>query len=201
MTLEGSIGRLAVQCCFLVLAASMILGCGGKGRRLRPDPTFSYNLIAVPTDWPDERFDWDKDARKAAYQQAVYEEYGAPDFFRVLYDRTGRVMTQREMQAKAWIERDKRRSNEVPEFEWIYLEPKLTFRFDNRGPVKGTLPDNIRIMTEYGDPQEIKTTVDANRNQLLIYQYYDRGKVFYFLDGALQREEDQTAMPGMMMRR
>jgi hypothetical protein len=179
----------------------MIPGCGSKGRRIKPDITFSYNVVATPADWPNEKKDWPKDPRMAAFQQAVYEEHGAPDFFRILYDRSGRVVTQRELKEKAWVQRNNKQARLDTEFEWIYLDKKLTYRFEARGPIKADLPDNIRILCEYGDPMEMKTTIDINKRNLVIYQYYDRGKIFYFHEGKLDKEEDITAMPGMFMRK
>lgn len=190
---------------FLMLLVALTMAtsaCGTKRRKLEANPSFSINVIPVPRDWPDEsKRDWASDPVLASQQQAVYEQHGPPDFFRVLWSRDGRLMTQREMNARAWMDRKQKQSKEAPDFEWIYLDKKVTYRFRKGSPTKGVLKDNIRIVTEYGDPQEIKDSMDVSRAPVQIYQYYDRGKVFYFRDGDLYKEENQTPMPGMGMRR
>lgn len=202
MTRLFSMWRFVAFCAVVFGCLGLATGCGGgKNRRLTADPTFSINVLPLPGDWPNDKKDWPKDERKAAFQQAVYDEYGRPDYFRVLYDRTGRVITQRELREKMWLERDKRKKRTETEFEWIYLEKGLAFRFEPKGPVKRDLPDNLRTLCDYGDPMEIKTTVDINKRNMVIYQYYDRGKIFYFHEGKLEKEEDSTPMPGMTMRK
>ncbi|CAN5246088.1 hypothetical protein BH09SUM1_BH09SUM1_10450 [soil metagenome] len=181
-----------------------VTACGGskpKSRKLAPDPTFSLNVIEVPADWPDEKRDWPVDPVTSAQQQAVYEQNGKPDFFRILWNRDGRLMMQRELAADAWNKRNAKKPQAAPEMEWIYLDKAMTYQFKRGGVIKKNLPDNIRTVTEYGDPEEMKESVDMSGAPNLIYQYYNRGKVFYFREGKMYKEENQTPMPGMSMRR
>jgi len=200
--------KAAVVVLALAGAMGMAAGCGGtpKARKIAPDPRFSINLVEVPADWPDERIDWPRDnATLAAQQQAVYEQYGKPDYFRLLWKRDGRMMTNTEFQNMAWQRRAKagkrKEQIETPDLEWVYLDDKLTFQFTRGKVVKGELPDTTRIVTEYGDPHEIKETIDVTKAPNVVYQYYDQGKVFYFREGKLYREENQTPMPAMNMRK
>lgn len=88
---------------FLMIALMVPLllagvGCGGsKQRKLAPDISFSVNLIEVPEDWPIEKKDWPKDPKQALQQQQVYEKYGKPDYFRILWRKDGRIITQGEL--------------------------------------------------------------------------------------------------------
>jgi hypothetical protein len=187
----------------LVFVAVLVVGCGGKKQRIiSPDPKFSMNLIKVPKDWPDEERDWPlQDPQMAAVQKDAYEEHGAPDFFRVVYDRGGRIMTRAELQAEVWMTRNSDQKPEPPEVEWIYLgEEPYSISFGPKGALKRPLRDDIRILTEYGDPHDAKVTNDALQRRITAFSYFDRGKIFRFHEGKLVEEQDVTPMPGMVFR-
>lgn len=190
----------------LLPALAMLSGCGGsKSRTLSPDPSFSYNLITVPSDWPDEKIDWPKDDPDLALrQQQVYERYGVPDYFFVRWRRDGRPITEGELtQMLTRQARNARRVYEQrqPELDWVYLDERLLFSFPRTGTKREDLPDEIRIIADYGDPGEVRQTRDVNGNPVTSYHYYDEGMIYYFTDGKLTREESVTRMPGMILRR
>jgi hypothetical protein len=173
---------------FLVVAAALLLaGCGGstKPRVLQPDITFSLNVMEVPADWPLEKRDWPEDVEQAAIRQRIYEEEGAPDYFRFRWRKDGKPVTRREVQQMLFTEDKAKRDlkkfarNRDLDVDWIYTEKGLLYRFGKKGAEKEDLNDQWKIISEYGDPHEIKE-IDDPQGKITIYQYYDQGKVFYY---------------------
>lgn len=190
--------------CFWILLAALLAlsGCGGnKPRRLQPDPKFSINVMAVPSDWPDEKRDWPKDEALATVQQQVFEENGSPDFFRFRWRKDEKPMTRRELQQMMY-EADRERStrryfkSRTIEIDWIYLSKGVLYKFGKSGAEEKPIEDQWRVICDYGDPQDIKQSVDFSGRPNVIYQYFSEGKIFYFRDGVKYREEDQPRMEG-----
>ncbi len=195
--------------CFSVaLAATLaISACNKKDKdplRKWIDPTFSMNVVPVPMDWPKEERDWHDTPRIAAYQQRLYEEKGAPDYFYLYWRRDGKPLTAREFTMDSWVHRndeDRSPMNNLPDRGWIYLDDDAIYRFQRNGPEKKPLPDTIRLITEYGDPHEIKESTDPAGQPHTIYQYYDEGKIFYFREGKKYKEQNTQRMEGFLERR
>jgi hypothetical protein len=190
----------------VILTVLSVAGCGSKTRRLSPEATFSYNIVEVPSDWPDEKVDWPKDdADLALRQQQAYEKYGAPDYFRVRWRKDGRIVSDGELTQMLWSAKSKNAKGlmkrESPDLDWMYLDKNMLISFPKSGVKKEDLPDVLRVVSEYGDPNEIKESRDVNGMDTLILHYYDEGRVVYFKDGKKTNEEIIQAMPGMIMRR
>lgn len=192
----------------LVVALGLLgaVACGGKSKmNVKPDWNHSINVVAVPVTWPDEKKDWPKDEQMARLQQKAYEEYGPPDYFRVRWNKNGKLMRQAELESILITEKRKRdryfRSQELP-VDWIYINERRVLKFDRRkGTDEEELRDDLRIVCEYGDPQDIKDTVDINREKNTIFHYFNSGQIFYFKSGELYKEETVTPVPGMNLRR
>ncbi|MEO8376689.1 MAG: hypothetical protein ABI579_03395 [Candidatus Sumerlaeota bacterium] len=190
-------------------ACALTAGCSNKPKQrvLFPDIKYSFNVMAVPDDWPLEKKDWPVDPTEAAVRQALYEKEGPPDYFRFRWRKDGHPVTKREvaemLSVKAPEKRSLRRFTEGKDLkmDWIYKDKGDLYTFDKKGAQKSDLPDELKIICEYGDPQEIKTTNDPARRPVTIYQYYDEGKIYYFTNGNLTREETTTRMEGFSERR
>lgn len=178
----------------------MASGCNRtpKKRVLVPDHRFSVNLVPVPPDWPDEAKDWPDDVDMALRQQRVYERHGAPDYFRLRWNRDGRIIPQAELQQKLMAVRQRNLEKFMAELdlenEWVYLDKGKLFRFQRSGVVERDLPDTIRTLTDYGDPADIKESRDIV-GPVTVFTYYDRGKIFTFRDDMIVKEENIPAMP------
>lgn len=191
----------------LVLAAMLgqLPSCGGgnRTRDLVPDPRFSLNLIEVPADWPDEERDWPEEPDLALRQQQVFERYGAPDYFQVMWDRSGRLLTGQEFSQKFFGQNRGSSERSIRELEkaWVYLDEDKRITFPRRGIEEMPLDDAVEVVAEYGDPQDVKMTKDATGLDVTVFTYYDRGRVFYFREGEKIDEETIQANPGFRLRR
>lgn len=184
-----------------------VAGCGSKPRVLSPDPRFSLNLIEVPQDWPIEKKDWPADPMLASAQQRIYEENGKPDFFQVMWKRDGRLMRTQEFEREMLSRNEhdqkaflKSRSL-ADQFRWIYVDKKLVYNFKKKTPEKIDLTDDLKTVTIYGDPEDIKESTDANGDKMLIFTYFSEGKIYYYRNGKQYKEDDVTPVPGMGIRR
>ncbi|MCC6546134.1 hypothetical protein IT570_03110 [Candidatus Sumerlaeota bacterium] len=193
----------------ILCACALVAGCNNKPKQrvLFPDINYSFNVMAVPDDWPLEKKDWPVDPTEAAVRQAVYEREGAPDYFRFRWRKDAKPVTRREVTEMLFVKDKSKRDlksftkGKDLTMDWVYKDKGEVYTFTKKGAEKSTLPDEIRIICEYGDPQEIKSSVDVRRLPVTIYQYYNEGKVYYFTDGKLTREETQPRMEGMYERR
>lgn len=207
LTMAFLIRKLAVV--LAVISACALAACAGKPKQrvLFPDIEYSFNVMEVPADWPLEKKDWPLDPTEAAVRQAVYEKEGAPDHFRFRWRKDGKPVTRREVTEMLFVKDKSKRSlrrftegKDLP-MDWVYKDKGEIYTFTKKGAEKSPLPDELKVICEYGDPQEIKNSVDVSRRPVQIYQYYDQGKIYYFTDGKLTREETTQRMEGFYERR
>lgn len=186
------------------VVTTLSASCGGRRPRIFPNAQFSVNVAPVPLDWPDEEKDWPENVDAALRMQRVYERHGPPDFFRIRWTRDGRILTQRELSQMQWTANQRsfqRFMNQMQlEHEWVYLDERKLFRFHRNRVEETELPDTIRIICEYGDPNDISQTRDVV-GPVTTYTYFQLGTRFYFRDGKLDRREEFTAMTGWGERR
>ncbi len=204
--LRGAAARALLPVFVLALAVGLLAGCGSRNRAriMVPDSSFSVNVVPTPSDWPDEARDWHADPVIAAQQQRVYETYGTPEYFRFLWRGDGEVVRQGDlfdMLARHRKDPAKFIAERNPDMEWVYLDHGVTYRFTRSGPQRADLSDPIRIICQYGDPQEVKEHSGPDGARMLSYQYYNIGRIFYFRDGEKIREERQPPMSGYEVRR
>lgn len=189
----------------LALATTACGSSNKKGPRpIQPNPTFSMNMAQVPADWPLEDRDWALDPVAAERQQAVYGRLGKPDYFWLYWRRDEKPMTSLEFMASEWVNRDNkqaRKNQPGPTIGWVYVDEAKVVKFGRGEPEEKDLPDTFRVISDYGDPQEIKESVDVTGAANVIYQYYDQGKIFYFRDGKKYKEESAPRMEGFFKRR
>lgn len=186
------------------LIVTMIVGCGGKNNRrlIQPDPKFSYNLVEVPVDWPNEDKDWPEDIDEALIRQQAYEKYGTPDYFRLIWFRDERLASEGDIKQLAFGKSGRKLKEYLGsrEREWVYLDKEMILHFERGKMEIRDLTDEIETISQYGDPHAIRMNEDVVGGKTRSFTYYDTGKIYYFRDGKKVREEDQQAMPGMMMR-
>lgn len=191
--------------CALVLSTS---SCSRKQkspqrRAITPNTTFSLNMAQVPADWP-LADDWALDDRVVVHQEKIYHEYGKPDYFWLMWRRDGRPMTHREFRASEWVTRKNKKRvtiDDPVEVAWMYVDRGVMFSFSPSGARKIDVTDPMRTIVEYGDPHEIKETVNVQGRNQLSYQYYDEGKVFYYEEGKQTKVDTMPRLEGYFDRR
>lgn len=187
----------------LIFVAAIVLTTAACNNKPKPkvsglDTTFSWNIATVGDEWPDEEKSWSENPNIARHQQRIYEEMGTPDFFWVYWRPDGSPLTSREIETQSWIYRDSKNHplKKQPDLGWIYLADDKLIRFRNSGPEEIELTDMVRTICDLGDPHEIKDINDE-----IIYQYYDEGKIFYYRNGELYKEQDTPRMEGFYDRK
>ena len=198
--------RLPALLLLAVLTVAALSACGSRNRPrvLVPNSDFSVNVVPAPPDWPDERRDWHPDPVISAQQQRVFETYGKPDYFRFLWRRDGRIVRQADLYDLLYTHRrdpEDYMKEQNLDLEWVYLEHGITYRFTPSGPQQGEVSDALRVITDLGDPEEMKENVDRDGVEELTYQYYSRGVIYYFRDGTKIREERHAPVSGWNHRR
>jgi hypothetical protein len=190
----------------ILLCCLSMTGCNKSPKQWYPSvlPTFSMNVAPVPDQWPLEDKHWNLNPLIAAQEQKTYEEKGAPDFFYLYWRNDGKPMTTREFETLSWVNRANKKNHPLKtprKVGWIYLDEKIICTFTRSEVKEEDLTDKIDTICTYGDPNEIKDTVDVAGNPNVVYQYYSDGKVYYFLDGKKVKEENQPRMEGFFDRR
>lgn len=174
-----------------------------KGPYPDPDPKFSWNLVDTPQTWPDEEKSWSEDPDIALAQQNVYERYGAPDYFRVVWFRDGRLASATDVHQVLFGLQKRQMARTVRDMprEWIYLDEKLGFMFPRSGVERRELEDWYEILADYGDPHEIKESTGPTGRREVSFHYVDSGNIFYFMEGKKIREDKVQGVPGMTIKR
>ena len=165
----------------IVLCVVCVLCCISCVREkfLGISPQFSINLAVPQADWPDPK-------TITPAHQAVLDQFGQPDFIRIWWDESGAVKTYLEVDRAISLKlyREKK-------WTWIYKEMKkeITFIGDNDFKTE-PLTDKLEILCEYGDPENRKFSEDRESGQQVeIWQYYAKGKLFTFWDNTLVKEQ------------
>ncbi|MEQ8820285.1 MAG: hypothetical protein RLY93_08565 [Sumerlaeia bacterium] len=175
----------------LLLAALIaFLGAGCGKKKLEPDIDFSINVMPVPQWWPREDKDWPEIPAAREAQQQVWAERGTPDYFRIVYTADRRIVRQPELGTGRMAGK-----KDQVELEWIYFEDGEVISFAGPKVKERDIDDQLRTVCKYGDPSEIKTwpEVGVERSS---FTYYDHGKTFYFVDGALTDTYEFKPMAG-----
>ncbi len=178
----------------LVVTGIATTGCGEKKPEKLPltaDPIFSVNVIPVPAFWPRENFDWSEDENLRILEKSTYEEYGAPDYIRLVHTFDRRIVREAEL-LKDVVLAGRRPK---PIYEWIYMDRKLVLQFNGPQVVEAPLTDKLKIVCEYGDPVAVRN-FNVDGIPLTSFYYYNHGKEFVFNRDDLVQVHSFNAMPG-----
>lgn len=182
---------------FMVLLAILAFSaaCEKKPEKkpLELNPEFSVNVMPVPDFWPREKFDWPEDPHERQVYQQAWAEHGTPDFFRQVHTFDGRIVRPIELEEGHTL--ISRRPSAV--WEWVYLEDEKLLKFRGAKMEVEELPDTVRVVCEYGDPNEIKTFELTDQEEKTVFIYYNHGMKFEFVDGVeIDRQKISEPIPG-----
>jgi hypothetical protein len=188
----------------LTALALLPLGC----TRFHPPAVFdlqSVNVASLPPDWPEHQ-----DLTPA--QERVLEERGNPDYLRARWDRRGNftwgdeVYTTYHRHRMIDIMLTAHHHGEPLPFDitWIYQEEgqhrtrrgpdeifrgeEIVFLSDEEFEVEDVLP-RLGVVIDHGDPEECRIPQQWRGHTLESWVYFHEGKIFHFLDDALERIE------------
>jgi hypothetical protein len=204
-----------------VASLSLLLLCLAGCRRFYPPVAFnlrSVNVASIPPDWPYEDV---KKFKLTEVQEEVLAERGRPDRFRVRWDEReefiwGPELRQRfhrnsENDIMMWHHH---RKAPMPfEVSWIYQEEGQsryrreadeTFRgeevifLDEHSYEIVPIDAMLGVLLDNGDPEKIDGPERWRGHELERWRYYQRGRVYHFLDGHLDRVETLPGMPAVI---
>lgn len=143
------------------------------------DPKFSVNVFSPGPKWPNVK-------KLKPVEREVFEKYGKPDRFRVWWNPTGELRTRFD------VEQEFRRAKpkDLPPYSWIYLSSGIEVRLTASGYQEQPVTDQVRLMTQYGDPEDVKEL----KNGLTQWMYYSVGKLYKFGNGMIVEEKEFPAM-------
>ncbi|NQU42995.1 hypothetical protein HQ520_06905 [bacterium] len=170
--------------------AGLSMGCGlfrkEPGIGYSMESRFSVNVAmaqpGIPKDL--ERF--------PANQRHVLEERGVPDFIHLRWVpgkdvvEEGRVYHMKTAHRGKLEPRDK---------SWIYLAKDLEVLFEGETEFREEpLSDKMRVICEYGDPQDIRYN-SSGQTQIVNWRYYSEGIIFRFQDEKLIETDRSSLRP------
>jgi hypothetical protein len=156
-----------------------IAGCGGQDVAFNPD--FSVNLFQPGPKWPNVE-------KLTPAQKEVYQRYGKPEQFRVLWNPTGQVKTRSEL---AQTFQNKKMPKELPPHTYLYMNLGKEMWFEGGSFVERPITDMTRILVKLGDPEDIKPLPNGGTQ----WMFYGAGRLYKFdRDGATVEEKEFPAM-------
>ena len=173
-----------------ILAAGLLVfasACAKKPEKkpLSMDPSFSVNVMPVPTFWPRDKFDWPDDEDKKAVHQAAYAKYDKPDFIRKVWTFDDRIVTSQEMEEGTHMVGKR----PEPLVEWIYLDREFVLRFKGtQEPEKRDLSDQLAVVCIEGDPNNIDYVSLDEQTEQETWQYWTSGMEYTFVEGDKTKE-------------
>ncbi len=163
----------------VIFISILACGCSLQDKHFRISPQFSVNLAVPSEEWADS------DTFTSA-EQAVFEQFGKPNFIRIWWDENGRIKTylevDRDISSRLYREKEK---------SWIYKndEKEIIFPDANNFEVLPLSP-KLKILCQYGDPENRKINEEVSTSkQVEVWQYYTLGKIFTFWDNILVKEQ------------
>ncbi|RMH26034.1 MAG: hypothetical protein D6691_08630 [Candidatus Hydrogenedentota bacterium] len=163
----------------LVLIASAIVWSGCKDKDLfvfRLD--HSVNVFYPSPKWPDAK-------RLTPPEREVYERYGKPTAFRVLWTPSGQIRLRRELE----LAFDKKLKT-IPPYTWVYVDKGKEIVFRGASYEEIPLSDQIRLVLKYGDPEDVRDLGAGT----VEWMYFSVGKLYRLKNGRIVDTKDFPAM-------
>lgn len=161
----------------LLVLGVLLTSCGEQDYVLNPD--FSVNMFTPGPKWP-------KVKKLSAAEKEIYERYGKPDAFRVLWNPTGKLRSRMEVSSDF----NAKKIKSMPPFTWVYVKQGKEIAFKGAGYEELPLTDEVRLLVEYGDPEDVKEIF----NGVTQWMFYGAGKLFKLSNGKIVEQKDFPAM-------
>ncbi|MCX7626399.1 MAG: hypothetical protein N2Z21_09340 [Candidatus Sumerlaeaceae bacterium] len=146
---------------FLVLLGLLILATACKDQDLVFKPDFSINLFYPGPKWPNVK-------KLGKVEQDVYQRYGKPQAFRVLWPPNGDIRQRSDLE-EAFAKQPK----VIPPYSWVYPQQGIEIVFRGQGYEEQPLSDKVRLVLKYGDPEDVKELSSG----IVQWTYYSVGKM------------------------
>ncbi len=128
----------------------------------------TINLFQPGPKWPVEKL------LKPAEKQ-VYEQYGKPDYFRILWNSTGEIKV-RSILEQEWKSTGPKN---LPPSSWVYLQRNEEIIFVNDSFRTQPLTAAVQLIVKMGDPELVKDMGSG----MAQWTYYSTGKMYTVSEG------------------
>lgn len=152
--------------CLLGFAA-LTIACKDQDLVFKPD--FSINLFYPGPKWPNEK-------KLTKVERDVYERYGKPQAFRVLWPPNGDIRQRSDLE-EAFAKQPK----VMPPYSWVYPQQGIEIVFRGQGYEEQPLSDKVRLVLKYGDPEDVKDLSGG----VIQWTYYSAGKMIKLRGGRI----------------
>lgn len=157
------------------------------------NPAFSINVVKTPEWWPDDDTFKTKRNPTGEAQRAYYEQWGRPDFIRLIYRKDRTVIDFDTYWA------NNSRLPPVIGYAWVYLDRKIETHFNEKtGVEEGPLSDEIRMICDEGDPDQILRLEAPEGMRKVRFFYRQTGKAVTFENSRKTGVDQMPALPGWM---
>ena len=141
-------------------------------------PEFSVNVFEPGPKWPNIK-------KLTPIQKEVYEKFGRPDNFRVMWNKAG------QLRRRIDVEKDIAQKKPLPNYSWVYMRHEKEIVFEGSTFVEKPVNDQLKMLVKYGDPEDVKE-MEGNITQ---WTFYGAGKLYKFNSaGQLVGQQDFTPM-------
>lgn len=170
-----------MKCVLLALAVTLGLtvlsACDDQDYVINQE--FSVNLFQPGPKWP-------KVKKLKPLEKEVYEKYGKPDHFRIWWTPSGQPKQRLDLEKQF----SQKSIKQVPKYSWVYLQQGKEIVFGATNYQEVSLTDQVRILTEYGDPEDVKELSGG----ITQWMFYGAGKLYKFVNGRIVEQKELPAM-------
>ncbi len=139
----------------------------------------TINFFLPGEKWPNQRL-------FSPVEKQVYEQYGRPDMFRLLWDPTGEI----KMRDVVQLEWTRSKMKQFPPFTWVYLTRNEEVVFTGNTYTSRPLTETMQLIIKYGDPENVRQIGDG----VVQWTYYSVGHIYTI---AGDRVVSQQTFPAM----
>lgn len=152
---------------------------------IKIDPKFSVNIVTPGPKWPNIK-------NLTPAQKEIYDKYGKPDAFRLIWNPSGRFMQQSDLAQML----GNKKPSKLPPYTWIYQQRGIQVSFQSSQPAETPVNDQLRLVLKYGDPENVKETAEG----IMQWQFYSVGYMYKFSRDGMIIEESKFPAMGKFMK-
>lgn len=169
--------RLPSVTTFLVLFSFLILpGCD---QDVVLNLEHSINIFHPGPKWPNVK-------KFSPTEREVYQRFGKPDCFRVLYDRKGSIKLRHDLEK----ELNGKKPKKLPPYTWVYLNRDKEVFFEGQTFVEKPIADTTRIVIDNGDPEDVREVTPG----IVQWMFFSTGKLYKISNDRVIEQKEFQAM-------
>jgi hypothetical protein len=177
---KNSVARIFGTATKVILCALLCVGLAAckNDQDFTFKQDFTVNFFYPGPKWPNVK-------KMTKVEQEVYQRFGRPAAFRILWPPNGDIRLRSELE-DAFAKKPK----VMPAYSWVYpaLGKEIIFRGD--AYEEQPLTDKVRLVLKYGDPEDVKDLSSG----VVQWTYYSAGKMIKLRQGRIVEVKEFPAM-------